>query len=45
MQYTLERILLDFSSDVFLIVFMSIEMSMVLYNGEKHVALPLVVVT
>ena len=42
MQYTLERILLDFSSDVFLIVFMSVEMSMVLYNGKKHVALPLV---
>ena len=45
MQYTLEGILLDFSSDVFLIFFMSIEMSMVLYNGKKPVAQPSVVVT
>ena len=36
MQYTLEGILLDFYSDVFLISFMSIEMSMVLYNEKKN---------
>ena len=35
MQYTLEGILSDFQSDVFLIFFMSIVMSMVLYN-EKN---------
>ena len=45
MQYTLEGILLDFKCDVFLIFFMSIEMSMVLYNGKNPVALPAVVVT
>ena len=45
MQYTLEAILSDFKSDVFLIFYMSIEMSMVLYNGEKPVAQPSVVVT
>ena len=45
MQYTLEGILSDFYCDVFLIFFMSIEMSMVLYNGEKTVALPSVAVT
>ena len=45
MQYTLEAILSDFKSDVFLIFFMSIEMSMVLYNGKKPVAQPSVVVT
>ena len=45
MQYTLDAILSDFKSDVFLIVFMSIEMSMVLYNGNKPVAQPSVVVT
>ena len=36
MQYTLERILSDFLSNVFLIFFMNIEMSIVLYNGEKN---------
>ena len=45
MQYSLEGILSDFYTDVFLIFFMSIEMSMVLYNGEKPVAQPSVVVT
>ena len=35
MQYTLEGILSDFQSDVFLIFFMSIVMSMVLYNEKK----------
>ena len=35
MQYSLEGIILDFLCDVFLIFFMSIEMSMVLYNGGK----------
>ena len=35
MQYTLERILWDFSSDVFLIFFMNIEISIELYNGEN----------
>ena len=38
MQYRLERILSDFLSDVFLIFFMNIELSMELYNGEKPVA-------
>ena len=38
MQYTLERILSDFLSDIFLIFFMNIEMSTELYNGEKPVA-------
>ena len=36
MQYTLERILSDFLSDVFLIFFMNIEISMVLNNGKKN---------
>ena len=45
MQYTLERILSDFLSNVFLIFFMNIEMSIVLYNGEKPVAQPSVAVT
>ena len=44
-QYTHEGILSDFLSDVFLIFFMSIEMSMVLCNGKKPVAQPSVVVT
>ena len=35
MQYTLERILSDFFSNVFLIFFMHIEMSIVLYNGKN----------
>ena len=35
MQYTLEGILLDFKSDVFLIFFMSIKMSMVLLMGKN----------
>ena len=45
MQYTLEAILSDFLSDVFLIFFMSIEMSMAVYYGKKPVAQPSVVVT
>ena len=35
MQYTLERILSDFLSNGFLIFFMYIEMSIVLYNGKN----------
>ena len=45
MQYTLERILSDFLSDGFLIFFKNIEMSMELYNEEKSVAQPSVVMT
>ena len=45
MQYTLERILSDFLSDGFLIFFKNIDMSMELYNGEKSVAQPSVVMT
>ena len=44
-QYTLERILSDFLSDVFVIIFMNIEMSMELYNVEKPVAQPSIVMT
>ena len=45
MQYTLERILSDFLSDGFLILFKTIEMSMEFYNGEKYVAQPSFVMT
>ena len=44
-QYTLERILSDFLSDCFLIIFKNIKMSMELYYGEKSVAQPSVVMT
>ena len=45
MQYTLEGIFSDFLSDSFFFVFKNIEMSMELYNGEKSVAQPSVVMT
>ena len=45
MQYTIERILSDFLRNVFLIFFVNIEMSMELYDREKPVAQPSVVMT
>ena len=45
MQYTLQRILSEFLSDVFLIFFKTFEMSMNIYNGEKSVAQPSFVMT
>ena len=45
MRYTLEIILSEFLSDAFSIFSMNIEMSMELYNGEKPVAQPSVVMT
>ena len=45
MQYTLEIILSDILSDVFLIFFMNIEMSVKLYNGVKPDAQPSVAMT
>ena len=45
MQYTLWANFIKFLSDVFLIFFMIIEMSMELHNEEKPVAEPSVVMT
>ena len=45
MRYTLEIILSESLSDAFSIFSMNIEMSMELYNGEKPVAQPSVVMT
>ena len=45
MQCALARILSDFLRDVFLILFINVNMSMELFNGENPIAPPSVLIT